>query len=124
MSPALHAAPPRHDLSGPPTASATLPDAGLPQDRQARIAARRAFVELKQRFMAAVASLDGMRGDWLRYQVRQAHEPVDLWLLRSAVFDALERHDHYHRRTRHDLRRALDSVFPDSGELLPFGNLL
>ena len=124
MNPALHTPAPRHYLSGPSTASATLPDAGLPQDRHARIAARRAFVELKQRFMSAVASLSGMRGDWLRYQVRQAHEPVDLWLLRSAVFDALAQHDHYHRRTRNELRRALDSVFPDSGELLPFGNLL
>lgn len=98
-----------------------LPGPGLPHDRHARIAARRAFVGLKQQFMAAVDSLDGMRGDWLRHQVRQAHEPVDLWLLRGAVYSALEQQGEYTRRARRDLHRVLDSVFPDSGELLPFG---
>jgi len=71
-----------------------------------------------------VDALEGMRGDWLRYQVRQAHEPVDLWLLRGAVFAALDRRDETTRRTRQDLHRSLDSVFPDNGELLPFGTTL
>lgn len=114
---------PRHYLS-PPPAAPILPGPGLPQERHARIAARRSFVELKNRFMAAVDALDGMRGDWLRYQVRQAHEPVDLWLLRGAVFAALDARDDAGRRTRHDLHRSLDSVFPDNGELLPFGTHL
>ena len=43
----------------------SLPGAGLPQDRLARLAARRAFVELKQDFMVATAGLPGMRGEWL-----------------------------------------------------------
>lgn len=98
-----------------------LPGPGLPHDRHARIAARRCFVDLKHQFMAAIETLDGMRGDWLRWQVRQAHEPVDLWLLRGAVFAALETQDDYSRRTRNDLHRVLDSVFPDNGELLAFG---
>jgi len=122
MNLAHHAPPPRHFISPPPTP--ILPGPGLPQERHARIAARRAFVELKHRFMVAVDALSGMRGDWLRYQVRQAHEPVDLWLLRGAVFAALDKRDESTRRTRHDLHRSLDSVFPDSGELLPFGNAL
>jgi hypothetical protein len=113
------AAPPRHYLSAAP--DSVLPESGLPQDRHARIAARRSFVGLKQRFMQAVALLDGMRGDWLRHQVRQAHEPIDLWMLRGAVFAALETAGAHSRRTRDDLDRVLDSVFPDSGMLQTWG---
>ena len=112
--------PPRQYMS-PPQALPILPGPGLPQDRHARIAARRAFVGLKQQFVAATGTLDGMRGDWLRHQVCQSHEPGDLWLLRGAVFAALEQQGAYALRTRTDLRRVIDSVFPDSGELLPFG---
>ena len=111
---------PRQYMS-PPQAVPILPGPGLPQDRHARIAARRAFVGLKQQFMDATGALDGMRGDWLRRQVRQSHEPGDLGLLRGAVFAALEQQGAYALRTRTDLHRVIDSVFPDSGELLPFG---
>ena len=107
-----------------PTAAAApawLPGAGLPQDRHARIAARRCFVALKHRFMAAVAELDGQRADWLRFQVRQAQDPVDLWLLRGLVFEALDSEGPAAERTQAELSRVLDSVFPDSGELLPYG---
>ena len=120
MRQAQTSAEPRQYMS-PPQAMPILPGPGLPQDRHARIAARRAFVGLKQRFMAATGTLDGMRGDWLHYQVRQAHEPGDLWLLRGAVFAALEQQGEYASRTRTDLHRVIDRVFPDSGELLPFG---
>ena len=120
MSSGLRHAAPRQYMS-PPQAVAILPGPGLPQDRHARIAARRAFVGLKQQFMAATDTLDGLRGDWLRHQVRQAQEPCDLWLLRGAVFAALERLGSPASRTRRDLDRVLDSVFPDCGELLPFG---
>ena len=124
MQRALQAAAPRHSPHhplSPPPAAPVLPGPGLPQDRHARIAARRTFVEMKQRFIAAVHGLDGLRGDWLRHQVRHAQEPVDLWQLRGAVFAALGLRDETTRRTRHELHRVLDSVFPDSGELLPFG---
>lgn len=110
---------PRQFLAAPPMP--LLPGPGLPHDRHARIAARRTFVGLKQRFIHAVHGLDGLRGDWLRRQVRHAHEPVDLWLLRGAVFAALGLHDETTRRTRDELHQVLDSVFPDNGELLPFG---
>jgi len=104
-----------------PVAQPLLPGAGLPQDRHARIAARRSFVALKHRFMAAVADIGGQRADWLRFQVRQAQEPVDLWLLRGLVFDALDREGPATERTQAELSRVLDSVFPDSGALLPYG---
>jgi hypothetical protein len=53
--------------------------------------------------------------------VRQAHEPIDLWMLRGAVFAALETAGAHSRRTRDDLDRVLDSVFPDSGMLQTWG---
>ena len=123
MQRAVQAVPPRHSLSPPSITPITpiLPGPGLPQDRHARIAARRTFVELKHRFITAVHGLDGLRGDWLRHQVRRAQEPVDLWRLRGAVFAALGLRDETTHRTRTELHRVLDSVFPDSGELLPFG---
>lgn len=120
MNTATQVRPPRQYF-GATVAGAALPEPGLPQDRHARIAARRTFVGLKQQFMAAIASLDGMHGDWLRHQVRQTHEPVDLWMLRGAVFAALETQDEHSRRTRNDLTRVLDSAFPDSGMLQAWG---
>ncbi|HSW05849.1 hypothetical protein [Aquabacterium sp.] len=124
------APPPRHFLSAPQRGAPPsmqpasqddwLSDAGMPQERLARIAARRSFVEIKQRFIDAVADVAGPRGHWLRHQVRQTQEPVDLWLLRGAVFAALRGQDENTYHLRLDLHRALDSVFPDSGELTPF----
>jgi hypothetical protein len=107
----MTAAAPRHYVSVP-----GLHGAGLPQDRLARIAARQAFVDLKASFLDAVAALrPGRRADWLRAQVRAAEEPVDLWLLRSAIFAELDHPDTDSRRLRHAMRRRLDAVFPDSG---------
>lgn len=94
---------------------------GMPQDRHARIAARRTFVAMKHQFMAAVADVSGPRADWLRFQVRQAEEPVDLWLLRGLVYDALEREGPATERSRRELERLLARTFPDNGELLPYG---
>lgn len=96
---------PRHFLDG-----AGLPGAGLPHDRQARIAARKAFVELKQVFQDAVDSLHGSRADWLKYQVRQAEDPVDLWLLRAAVFAEIPAQ----HPLRGQLQMGIEMLFPDS----------
>jgi hypothetical protein len=98
---------PRHHL-----ARSVLAGAGMPDDRQARIAARRAFVNLKQTYLLAIEALPGPRADWLRYQIRHAAEPADLWLLRAAVFDALPRQDY--RSERDSLQRGIESVFPKS----------
>ena len=89
----------------------TLLGAGLPGDRQARVAARQAFVTLKMTFMQALSDLQG--SDWLRELVRNAEEPVELWLLRAPVFAALNRAEPEYRNRRQLLRRGLDSVFPD-----------
>jgi hypothetical protein len=105
----------------PPATAPLLFETGLPQDRHARIAARRAFVDIKQRFMDAAALVDSPRGNWLRYQVRQAQEMTDLWLLRGAVFSALQAEGRTTERARSELQDALDYSFPNAGELLPYG---
>jgi hypothetical protein len=100
---------PRHFMPSP-----ALPGAGLPNDRMALLAARRAFVELKLNFQLAVADLPADEGDWLRRQVRGAEEPMDLWLLRAPVFAALSGSGLERRQRRTLLRRSLESLFPDS----------
>lgn len=113
---------PRHFVDAGDGGS-VLPGPGLPQDRHARIAARRSFVSLKQLFMRAADSLDGLRHDWLRHQVRQVQEPGDLWLLRGSVFSALGLEDPSTDRLRQELQAVLDQVFPDQGELRPLPRL-
>ena len=93
-----------------------LPGAGLPHDRLARLAARRAFVDLKAMFMSAVAPLPGTQGDWLRTQVRGAEEPIDLWLLRAPVLQALNQRDEVTLSWRRRLKRSLEQLFPESME--------
>jgi hypothetical protein len=78
----------------------------------ARLAARRAFVELKLAFLQALDTSRGAQAAWLRSQVRQAEEPVDLWLLRATAFEVLAGPER--KPLRHALRRALDGLFPDS----------
>ena len=97
---------PRHFSPG-----AGLPGAGMPGDRGARRAARQAFVELKQTFLHALPDTPDV--DWLHALVRAAEEPVDLWLLRAPVFAALAGSTLEQRQRRQQLRRGLDSVFPD-----------
>ncbi len=93
------------------TPGAGLLDAGLPSDRGARMAARRAFVELKHGFLRA---LDGVPGAaWLVIQVQGAEEPVDLWLLRAPVFSALACAGPGHVPRDARLRHEIDSMFPD-----------
>lgn len=91
-----------------------LPGTGLPRDRDARLAERRAFVDLKQRFMEAMAGLDDEHVEWIRRQIRLAEHPEDLLLLRGQVFACLAGPDPMRGAWRRTLRRGLDSVFPDS----------
>jgi hypothetical protein len=106
---------PRHFSPG-----AGLPGAGMPGDRSARLAARQAFVDLKQTFLHALPQAAEL--DWLRAQVRAAEEPVDLWLLRAPMFAALTGSAPEQRERRIQLRRGLDSVFPDLEPASVFGN--
>ncbi len=89
-----------------------LPGAGLPGDRLAHLAARRAFVGLKLAFLDVLDQVPGQQAAWLRQQVRGAEEPLDLWLLRASVFELIAGPGF--RPLRHQLRRALDSLFPDA----------
>ncbi len=91
----------------------SLPGAGLPQDRLARLAARRAFVELKQDFMVATAGLPGLRGEWLRERVRKAEDPYSLWQLRHSLFMALGGNELEACTIRHALKTGLDSIFTE-----------
>lgn len=87
---------------------------GLPADRQARIAARRAFVDMKADLMCACAVLPGTKGASLRQQVRQAAETVELWRLRTTVLAALPQRHPRSAGHRDGLQRQLTRLFPDS----------
>ncbi len=101
---------PRHFTQGAEVGATN----NLPGDRSARIAARRAFVELKQTYLLALAEASEEEAGWLRNQVRSAEQPVDLWLLRAPVFAVLSGTDPERRRRRQMLRRGLDSMFMDT----------
>jgi hypothetical protein len=93
---------------------------GLPDERLARVAARRAFVEMKHAFMRAAADIDGTVGELLQRKVRLATEAVELWRLRAVVLASLAEQ---HERTplhRLELHRQLDSVFPERGDYTDF----
>ena len=96
----------------PETESSLFPDSGLPQDRAARIAARRAFVEMKLLFMRAAETIPERKGAWLRAQVRLANDPIDLWLLRGPLLGALREDDAGTRAMRAALYKSLDAMFP------------
>lgn len=87
------------------------PGGGLPQDTRNRLESRRNFVQLKQLFLAAVQDAPGTRGEWLRRQLRAAEEPIDLWLLRAPVMEALDAHAASARRWRHEVRRGIETTF-------------
>lgn len=87
---------------------------GLPEERYARIAARRAFVEMKQCFMRATADTAGRDRPRLIHAVRQAREAIELWRLRDDILAALPRGCERAAAHRMELHRQLDSVFPDT----------
>ncbi len=86
------------------------PSFGMPGDRQARLAARRAFVALKLSFLYVVEGIDGPPE--LRTRVRLAEEPHELWSLRAPVFAVLGGDDPQHRSRRQLLNRSLETMFP------------
>ena len=94
--------------------------AGTLPERHTRIATRRAFVQAKRGVADCVASMDASAPltTWLAQEVRQTHEPEDLWLLRNALFAALRRQRAVASHATR-LRRTLADLFPtrfaDSG---------
>lgn len=97
-------------------AATELPGFGLPEDRLARLAARRAFVELKTSFMRAATDAAGPYSDLLRRRVRDADEALQLWRLRLPLLAALPAGHARTAQHRAELLRELDSVFPDTGD--------
>ncbi len=87
---------------------------GLPADRAARLAARAAFVELKQLFLRATEPLPDRKGQWLREKVRLAQDPMDLWLLRGPVLAAQWGDGDPARAMRAELYHGIDRVFPQA----------
>jgi hypothetical protein len=105
-------------LSEPSPAQASInpmaPSLGLQQERLARIATRRAFVEMKQSYMNAASDIASVTGDLLQYKVRKASEPWELWSLRAVILASLTAD---HERTvghRMKLEREFDSIFSRS----------
>jgi hypothetical protein len=93
-----------------------MPGSGLPQERLARIASRRAFVEMKQCYMNAASDIAGATAAMLQLKVRRASEPWELWSLRAVILASLPS-DHQ-RTTSHRLKleREFDSIFSSSGQ--------
>ncbi|MFO1285910.1 MAG: hypothetical protein U1F25_17865 [Rubrivivax sp.] len=87
--------------------------AGMPGDRLAAIAARRAFVSLKLTFTDAAAALDGCAERIGCASRCAAEEPVDLWLLRAPLFSQLAGNAPERRQLRQRLRRAIEAVFAE-----------
>jgi hypothetical protein len=94
-----------------------------PGNRVAAIAARRSFVALKLAFLDAADALPASDGQWLRQQVRAAEEPVDLWLLRAALFRSLAGTAPEMRALRQRVRRALESMFGEPQPTTTFAAL-
>jgi hypothetical protein len=111
-----------HEAQPAPPPILFRPDAllELSGDRDALLAARRAFVEMKQCFMRAVADVPGAIGDSLRHKVRHSGEPIDLWRLRRAVLATLPPTDPRCVGHRAVLQRHLDALFPDSDDTTSF----
>jgi hypothetical protein len=82
---------------------------GLPADRHARLAARRAFVALKRSYLHVMEDVPGQA--LLRAQICRAEDPDDLWALRAPVFAALDGSSAEARGRRQLLHRGLDSMF-------------
>jgi hypothetical protein len=99
------------------------PAAATPADRLAALSARRAFVALKLTFLEAAAALQGEQMQWLREQVRAAEDPVDLWLLRAALFSGLAGADPDRKRLRRRLRRAIEGMYGEPQPTTAFAAL-
>ncbi|WIV99862.1 MULTISPECIES: hypothetical protein [Roseateles] len=90
-------------------------------ERRGRIAARRSFVALKLCFMRAAAELRGVSGEHLQTLVRQASEPIELWLIRGSLLAALERAGEsglmHSDRLKEALHAALQEAYPERPSL-------
>ncbi len=91
--------------------SAASQSFGMPGERLARVAARRAFVEMKLRFMQAAKDIPGPRGESLIKLVRQSTQAVELWRLREEMLEALDATAERTSLHQQEIRRQLGNVF-------------
>jgi hypothetical protein len=82
---------------------------GMPQERLARVAARRVFVEMKQCFMESAADLQGASAALLKRQLRIAGDIGELLELSDTLLAVLPPEE------RKAVRRQLDAAFPMAG---------
>ena len=97
------------------SAAASLHAYGMQEERLARVAARRAFVEMKMTFMRAAADIPGSTGALLQRKVRLSTEVIELWRLRGALFAALPHDQGPFDMHRHELMQQLENIFPEGG---------
>lgn len=88
----------------------------LPQERLARVAARRAFVEMKQGFMQAAAGLRGASAALLQRQLRIAGDIGELLELSDTLLAVLPAGGEAHAA----VQRQLERVFPKAGQNTDF----
>lgn len=82
---------------------------GMPQERMARVAARRVFVEMKQCFMESAAELQGASAALLKRQLRIAGDIGELLELSETLLAVLP------PEQCKAVRRQLDAAFPMAG---------
>jgi hypothetical protein len=87
---------------------------GMPAERRARIAARRAFVRVKQQAVDAVEQLPGAIGQLLRAKVRRADDMAELGELREVILALMPDGSETERAARTALQRAYERAFGDS----------
>lgn len=94
----------------PPWAFASL--SGLAERRGRSSRMRQSFVELKLVCTRIAAEVPGLQGAELQRQVRQACEPIELWMLRGSLLAALPEHCELALVYRADLELAVARAFP------------
>ena len=86
---------------------------GMPSERMARVAARRAFVEMKLRFMQATKDISGPHGESLSSRVRRSTQVDELCQLRDELLDAMdlaaEQNNLHHQAMRRELSQAFQT---------------
>jgi len=104
------------ERAGPLRLNPAMPGGEILRERQARIAARRAFVEMKQAYMGAASDIGSATAAMLQHKVRRASEPWELWSLRAVILASLPA-DHEHTPGhRLKLEREFDSIFSSAGQ--------
>ena len=84
---------------------------GMPAERRARIAARRAFVRVKRRAVEATEAIEGSLGDLLRRKVRQTDEIGELAELREVILALMPDTTPEQRVLRLHVRREFEQAF-------------